>query len=361
MAITKVGQASNNTDNTTSMSIDISGISISDGDLMLFFGSCDGSGYTIPTGFTSIYDVDTLGSHNNKLAYRIASSEPSSYTVNTESGGERGIGMIAVYRGVDTVSPIESSNSNTGGEDTSAVITSLTPGEDNCAVCVFVGTEYGNAGNPIATFPAGVTEQLDNVNGPPGTGNASSAGAYGHSIQTTAAAVSGTITLSTSASYWGTMVVSLREAQTSTTVDSDVYGNIFWEYSKGSKQTLPTDLSPLDASYNSTEITNSSADNSTRVSQTGTGYVIHQRTIKNSNNTDSISVTWNGQTTTPPSSSTVYLQIWNANSSSWETFDSDNSTAKNTDFDLTANITSSLSNYYYGNNWVSIRVYQQHT
>lgn len=211
MAITYVGTASDNTDNTSSMSVDVSGIGIQDNDLILFFGSCDGSGYDIPSGFTSLEDTDTSGSHNNKLAYKVAASEGSSYTVNTESGGERGIAIFVVYRGVDPTSPIDQSTTNTGGSDSTAVLSSLTPTDDDSAVVAFVGTESGNRGSAIVnSWPSSLVERNDNVNGPPGGGNASSAGAAADIIQTTASAVSGNISLAGGNTFWGAMSVSLN-------------------------------------------------------------------------------------------------------------------------------------------------------
>jgi hypothetical protein len=214
MAITYVGTASGSTNNTTSMDIDVSGIGIQDYDVIIFFGSCDGVGYNIPTGFTLLEDVDTSGSHNNKLAYKVASSEGSSYNVTTESSGERGIAIFAVYRGVSVVNPIDQTTTNTGGSNTTAVLSSLTPTSNNSVVVACVGTEDGNATNPfVSSWPGSLTERNDNVNGPPGTGAASSAAALADHIQTTATAVSGNVTLSGSGgnTYWGTMLVSLNE------------------------------------------------------------------------------------------------------------------------------------------------------
>jgi len=56
--------------------------------------------------------------------------------------------------------------------------------------------------------------------------------------------------------------------------------------------------------------------------------------------------------------STVYLQIYNHNTLSWDTIDSDNASPANADFDLEANV-GDLTNYKDGSNIVSCRVYQQ--
>ncbi|MCG8702248.1 MAG: hypothetical protein MI922_29620, partial [Bacteroidales bacterium] len=220
-----VGQASGNTNNGPSVVVDVSSIGIQDDDLILFFGSCDGTtGYNLPTGagFTLLHDVNTAGTHNNILGYKIASSEPNSYTVDVGSGNERGIVIFAVYRGIDTANPIDQSNSNIGGSDTTAVVSPITPTNDNSIVAVFVGTESGTSSSPfVSSWPATLTEQLDNVNGPPGGGSASSSGAYAHVIQTTATTVSGNIDVSaTGSTNWGTMAVSLNKAKEAPTLNS---------------------------------------------------------------------------------------------------------------------------------------------
>jgi len=88
-------------------------------------------------------------------------------------------------------------------------------------------------------------------------------------------------------------------------------------------------------------------------------FAIFEWKDQNTNSTDKIEPSWNGQTDRAPSVSTVYLQIYNRNSTTWETLDSDNTTGINTDFDLTGTQSINLSDYYDGSNWVSCRVYQE--
>lgn len=91
--------------------------------------------------------------------------------------------------------------------------------------------------------------------------------------------------------------------------------------------------------------------------QSTTGqYAIHQ--FKDfANGYNSITLNWNGQSNVAPSTSAVYLQIYNYNSSSWETLDSDNISTANTDFDLTGSI-ANLTNYKDGSSVITSRVYQ---
>jgi len=76
------------------------------------------------------------------------------------------------------------------------------------------------------------------------------------------------------------------------------------------------------------------------------------------NSTDVITGTWKGKSDYATSTYTAYLQIYNQNSGTWETLDSDNETGADTEFTLTGAQTTDVSNYYAASNWVSFRVYQ---
>ena len=102
------------------------------------------------------------------------------------------------------------------------------------------------------------------------------------------------------------------------------------------------------------------SDNATRVAQTATNeYAVFLFKKQHINNTDTFTVAWNGQTDYAPSSSTVYLQVYNRVGATWDEIDSDSTTGVNTDFDLTGSITSNLGNYYDGSFWIACRVYQR--
>jgi hypothetical protein len=72
-----------------------------------------------------------------------------------------------------------------------------------------------------------------------------------------------------------------------------------------------------------------------------------------------IEPTWTGQSDYAPTTSTVYLQIYNRNSTTWETVDSNNTSGADANFTLTGTITTNLSDYFDANWWVSCRVYQE--
>jgi len=132
-------------------------------------------------------------------------------------------------------------------------------------------------------------------------------------------------------------------------------------YSRGKEASPPTGVTNLGTLYEHSEYADVALDDGVRVNQSAGGqYALHLYKIRHTNNTSNISVSWNGQSKQAPSASTVYLQIYNYNSASWETLNSNNSANADTDFTLSGSKTSSVSNYYTGaNNEVAVRVYQQ--
>ena len=215
MAITLVANSSGNLDNTSSVAV-AKPTGTAEFDVIIAMMSIDGTAKTaLPSGFTTIQATDTAGSHGNIIGYKIAgASEPSTYTFAPASGSERAWCCLATYRGVDNVSPINGSNTNTTASSSTATLSSITPSVDNCAVIGFIGFENGRSGGTLVnSTTTGLTVQNNNVNGPPGTGAASSSGAFADIIQTTAAAVSGTFTCSTSSNN-GAMAVVLTPAAT---------------------------------------------------------------------------------------------------------------------------------------------------
>lgn len=131
-------------------------------------------------------------------------------------------------------------------------------------------------------------------------------------------------------------------------------------YSKGDESSLPGNDTDLENIYSESDIDDVSTSDNVRISQTGTNqYVLHQYKDDIGSAT-SCNLNWEGQTTWPPSSNPVLLQIYNRNTTSWETVDSDNSSSVNTDFVLNGNI-ADTTNYKDSNGWISCRVYQQVT
>lgn len=136
---------------------------------------------------------------------------------------------------------------------------------------------------------------------------------------------------------------------------------ILYVYTRENSAILPTDDADLSTGFTDAEDTDVASDDGTRVAISGSStYLIQQFRHKNpsGNSTDGFTISWNGQASTAPSTNTVYLQVYNQNTASWETLDSDSATAADTDFDLSGTVSTSASDYYDGSGYVACRVYQ---
>jgi len=71
-----------------------------------------------------------------------------------------------------------------------------------------------------------------------------------------------------------------------------------------------------------------------------------------------VSVLWNGQSTFPASSSQVALQVYDRDSSAWETMAINTLSAANIDFDLIGSPSGVLDNYTDSSGWMACRVHQ---
>ena len=130
-------------------------------------------------------------------------------------------------------------------------------------------------------------------------------------------------------------------------------------YSREENVALPTNSAVLDNLFTTAEYTEVATENSIYADQTGTDdYSIFLFKDKGTVNTDDIHVSWTGQTNVAPSTSIVYLQVYNINSATWETVDSDNTTGANVNFTLTGDITENQTYHYDDNLWVTCRLYQ---
>ena len=114
----------------------------------------------------------------------------------------------------------------------------------------------------------------------------------------------------------------------------------------------------MENTYSVQDYTDVSAKDDVRVGQTATDeFAIHQ--FKDYvGDSPSANLEWEGQSDLAPSSSTVLLQIYNRDTLAWETVDSDNTTAADTDFSLIANI-ADLTNYKDESKTIACRVYQE--
>jgi len=130
------------------------------------------------------------------------------------------------------------------------------------------------------------------------------------------------------------------------------------DYTKGDYISIPTGITDLTNSYTTQEYTDVSSVNGVFVSQTtSSNYTIHQfKEYCGSSNMCNLTCVC--QTNYLPSLSPVYLQIYNRNSSLWETVGTNNTANVDTNFTLSADVLN-LTNYKDNNTVIVCRVYQQ--
>lgn len=131
------------------------------------------------------------------------------------------------------------------------------------------------------------------------------------------------------------------------------------DYSREDLVALPTTDNTLATRYTGSERSDvATDDDTTYVPQAGFGYLVHEFKHKHSTTNATITPICNLKTTLATTSQPVYLQIFNQDSGLWETIDMENTVAANTDFTLTATVSTNLPDYYTAGNWVTCRVYQ---
>ena len=132
----------------------------------------------------------------------------------------------------------------------------------------------------------------------------------------------------------------------------------YQEYTKGDYVELPAGADDLTSSYTEQNYIDVSSINDVFVGQdTSYNYTIHQFK-EYCGSSDICTLTCVCKTNFLPSLSPVYLQIYNRDTSSWETVATNNTANVNTSFTLSANIFG-LSDYKDENTVISCRVYQQ--
>lgn len=141
-----------------------------------------------------------------------------------------------------------------------------------------------------------------------------------------------------------------------------ITGNLDDVYSREFVGSLPVDDATLGTIYSSQEVTDVSDNDDVFVDlvMNDAGFGVHEFKKYNSNNQEEqFTVTARVKSDLAASTSTIYLQVFNRDTSSWETLDSDNSTGADTEFVLTGGKSSDLSDYFDANYVVAFRVYQE--
>lgn len=121
---------------------------------------------------------------------------------------------------------------------------------------------------------------------------------------------------------------------------------------------LPTDNADLETNYSAQDYLDVNASDDVRVGQSGTSqFLIHQ--YKDfTGGASTANLHWEGQGTQAASTSPIYLQVYNTDTTSWETIDSNNTAAANTDFELSYTL-ADLTNYRDAQGITTSRVWQE--
>lgn len=130
---------------------------ITDGDLLIAFIATDndsGAAFTAPAGWTTIEGPNGNNSSAGGVYYRVASSEPSSYTWTVPSSDRR-FGAIIRVTGADTLDPINDSASDTDTGLSPAVTTTVS----DCLILSFMLHGKGTTHDRIP--PTGFTAIYD--------------------------------------------------------------------------------------------------------------------------------------------------------------------------------------------------------
>jgi HEPN domain-containing protein len=132
-------------------------------------------------------------------------------------------------------------------------------------------------------------------------------------------------------------------------------------YTREAKASLPTNETPLATIYSPQDYLDVELNDAIRVNIEADiiEFGIHNFRYRSTDNTQDITVHWNGQSELAPSSSEVFLQIYNYNLNQWETLDSNNTENANTDFDLNGVQSIDVADYYDPEFHVTVRVYQE--
>jgi hypothetical protein len=188
---------------------------VSNGDILLWRVTIDRTTVTAttPNGWDPVDGPrDQTGAARSYLYKRIASSEPSSYTL-TLSGTASGSAVMIAYTGTDTVDPVQATSpaGTTTGSTATPTTAAITPAGDNYMLVAFYGSDSGATKLPITPDSSPAATERSAAEGTAG-GRFYSTYVQEY-LQTTAAAQALDIT-APSADIWMTQIVALKPANT---------------------------------------------------------------------------------------------------------------------------------------------------
>jgi hypothetical protein len=191
-----------------------------DGDHLVLFGvTADGDdgAFNALTGWTaSVTSFETGGAAPSPPAMtvwtRIASSEPSSYTITPTAGSTGIVGMMIAFSGGDAATLLDVAATTATGDSTNANPPSNNSGSGTDAFAVIVAAFWDGEASVFTATPSGYTDPLTGeINGTGGGNGCEMAMAY-RTTNVDPAAAEDPAVFSSATEQWGAVTVSLRPA-----------------------------------------------------------------------------------------------------------------------------------------------------
>ena len=164
-------------------------------------------------------------------------------------------------------------------------------------------------------------------------------------------------TLSSTPTHSNTLSTTPTHSSTPSSTVSSTPSSGWQGYTKGQYGALPANANDLSSDYSEQNYTDVESNNAVRVGQSAddSNFAIHE--FKDFIDESYVTVVADLQSDYAPSSSTVYLQIYNYDTTTWETKDSEGAADADTDFELTAAI-ADLTDYT-DSGIMTWRIYQE--
>lgn len=226
--LTFVGDAKNAGLGNADLTVDLSGISMQQGDLVLVaygvVNTADHPMSVTTAGYTELFEdyADDSRDANGAVAYKIMGATPDTSVVLANPGAlstNSFVACVQVWRGVDQATPIDATTTEAEGTNSSVSNSpSITTVTDN-ALVVSVGVNTGAAADVAVTSPAGYTNQTEHSTDPGTSIRVMMASKIVASHGAEDPAAWGGITTTTSDSWLG-FTVALRPAATTPFADA---------------------------------------------------------------------------------------------------------------------------------------------
>lgn len=301
---------------------------------------------TSNVGFTSIVSVAwacAQVSIRKKPEGTTTSTSSTSASTFSTSSTSSSISSTSSSISSTSTSASTSSTSMSTSSTSSSISTTSSSTSSTSASSTSQSTSVSSTSSSISSTSASSTSLSS-------TSSSTSFSSTSSSFSSTSSSVSSTSRSTSSTSFSST---SSSSSVSTTTIPANL------DYSYQDTLTLPaTSLRDLDIDTNK-NIQNVAIDDGDYFVQYGSEYMIQEYRKTWTNNTDNPSFTWKGRTTYDTRISPLLIQIFNVNSSTWETLANINTLPADVDNQYLVSQTINVANYYSVSFVVTFRIYQK--